>query len=141
MTTMTVEADRSLVNLTHLTYGLHAVGLALGIFGASTVVGAFLGFPSLIALIINYVKRGEMRGTWLESHVTWQIRTFWWVLAWAVAKSEDGEVLEKPSDLFARVAENIAAAERTWGADDARVADLCCRLDGGHGADDGQVQH
>lgn len=85
MTTMTVEADRSLVNLTHLTYGLHAIGLALGIFGASTVVGAFLGFPSLIALIINYVKRGDMRGTWLESHVSWQIRTFWWVLAWAVA--------------------------------------------------------
>ena len=82
MTTMTVEADRSLVNLTHLTYGLHAIGLALGIFGASTVVGAFLGFPSLIALIINYVKRGDMRGTWLESHVTWQIRTFWWSLLW-----------------------------------------------------------
>jgi uncharacterized membrane protein len=84
LSTMTVEADRSLVNLTHLTYGLHAVGLALGVFGASTVVGAFLGVPSLIALIINYVKRGDVRGTWLESHFTWQIRTFWWVLAWAV---------------------------------------------------------
>lgn len=83
-TTMTVEADRSLVKLTHVTYGLHAVGLVLGVFGASTVVGAFLGLPSLIALIINYVKRDDSRGTWLESHVTWQIRTFWWVLGWAV---------------------------------------------------------
>ena len=83
-TSLTVEADRSLVNLTHLTYGLHAIGLALGVFGASTVVGAFLGLPSVIALIINYVKRGDVRGTWLESHFAWQIRTFWWVLAWAV---------------------------------------------------------
>ncbi len=83
-TAMTVEATPSLVRLTHITYGLHAVGLALGIFGASTIVGAFLGLPSLAALIINYVKRDEVRGTWLESHVSWQIRTFWWVLAWAV---------------------------------------------------------
>ena len=81
---MTVEANSSLVRLTHITYGLHAIGLALGIFGASTVVGAFLGLPSVAALIINYVKRDEARGTWLESHVSWQIRTFWWVLAWAV---------------------------------------------------------
>jgi uncharacterized membrane protein len=80
----TVEADVSLVRLTHLTYGLHAIGLALGVFGASTVVGAFLGVPSLIALIINYVKRDAVRGSWLESHFSWQIRTFWWVLAWAV---------------------------------------------------------
>jgi len=81
---MTVEANSSLVRLTHITYGLHAIGLALGIFGASTVVGAFLGLPSVAALIINYVKRDDARGTWLESHVSWQIRTFWWVLAWAV---------------------------------------------------------
>jgi uncharacterized membrane protein len=84
-TTMTVEATPSLVRLTHITYGLHAIGLALGVFGASTVVGAFLGLPSLVALVINYVKRGDVRGTWLESHVNWQIRTFWWVLAWAIA--------------------------------------------------------
>ena len=81
----TVKADASLVRLTHLTYGLHAVGLALGIFGASTVVGAFLGLPSLVALVLNYVKRSEVRGTWLESHFRWQIRTFWFVLGWAVA--------------------------------------------------------
>lgn len=80
----TATADASLVRLTHITYALHAFGLALGVFGSSSVVGAFLGLPSVIALIINYVKRSEVRGTWLESHVTWQIRTFWWVLLWAV---------------------------------------------------------
>ncbi len=68
----------------HVTYALHALGLALGAFGASTIVGSFLfGWPSIIAVIINYVKRGEARGTWLESHFTWQIRTFWFAVLWA----------------------------------------------------------
>ncbi|MDO9094560.1 MAG: hypothetical protein Q7U99_18220 [Rubrivivax sp.] len=81
----TVEAPDSLVRLTHLVYALHALGLAIGAFGAASVLGSFLfGWPSIIAVIINYVKRGDVRGTWLESHFTWQIRTFWFALAWAV---------------------------------------------------------
>jgi len=79
---ITTEPDPSLVTITHVTYGLHALGLAIGAFGASTVIGAFLfGWPSIIAVIINYVKRRDARGTWLESHFTWQIRTFWAALA------------------------------------------------------------
>ncbi len=80
-----VEPSPGLVNVTHLVYGLHALGLAFGAFGAATVLGSFLfGWPSIIAVVINYVKRDEVRGTWLESHFSWQIRTFWWALAWAV---------------------------------------------------------
>jgi uncharacterized membrane protein len=80
-----LEPDPSLVTLTHVTYALHALGLAIGAFGASTVVGAFVfGWPSIIAVIVNYVKKGEARGTWLESHFRWQIRTFWFALAWVV---------------------------------------------------------
>jgi uncharacterized membrane protein len=42
------------------------------------VLGSFIfGWPSIIAVIINYVKRGDARGTWLESHFEWQIKTFW----------------------------------------------------------------
>ena len=83
-TTATRELDHSLVTVTHVTYALHALGLAIGAFGTSTVVGAFLfGWPSIIAVIINYVKRSEARGTWLESHFTWQIRTFWFAMLWA----------------------------------------------------------
>ena len=79
------EPDRSLVTITQVTYALHALGLAIGAFGAASVVGSFLfGWPSIIAVIINYVKRGEARGTWLESHFTWQIRTFWLALAWSL---------------------------------------------------------
>ena len=80
----TNEPHPSLVTTTHITYALHALGLAIGAFGASTVIGAFIfGWPSIIAVIINYVKRGDARGTWLESHFTWQIRTFWFALLWA----------------------------------------------------------
>jgi uncharacterized membrane protein len=72
-----------LTTLTHVIYGLHAVSLVTGIVGAATVVGAFLtGWPSIIAVILNYVKRGEARGTWLESHFRWQIRTFWYGALW-----------------------------------------------------------
>jgi uncharacterized membrane protein len=79
------EPDPSLITTSQVTYALHALGLAIGAFGASTVVGAFLfGWPSIIAVIINYVKRSDARGTWLESHFTWQIRTFWFAMMWAV---------------------------------------------------------
>jgi len=74
-----------LSTVTHVIYGLHAFSLLTGILGAATVVGAFLtGWPSIIAVILNYVKRSEARGTWLESHFRWQIRTFWFGLLWIV---------------------------------------------------------
>jgi uncharacterized membrane protein len=76
--------DQSLVTTTHIVYALHAVSLVIGAFGAASIIGAFIfGWPSIIAVIINYVKRSEARGTWLESHFNWQIRTFWYALLWA----------------------------------------------------------
>jgi uncharacterized membrane protein len=79
----TVEPAESVVTLAHVIYGLHALSLVTGIITAATIVFAFLtGWPSIIAVILNYVKRGEARGTWLESHFRWQIRTFWFGLLW-----------------------------------------------------------
>ncbi|MGB4067609.1 MAG: hypothetical protein WBK08_06210 [Nitrospira sp.] len=73
----------SLVTWTKVVYALHAFSLLTGIIGTATVVGAFLtGWPSIIAVILNYIKRSEARGTWLESHFRWQIRTFWFGLLW-----------------------------------------------------------
>ena len=73
----------SLVTWTKVVYALHAFSLLTGIIGTATVVGAFLtGWPSIIAVILNYMKRSEVRGTWLESHFRWQIRTFWYGLLW-----------------------------------------------------------
>lgn len=78
------EPDSSLITTLHVTYALHALGLALGAFGAASVLGSFLfGWPSIIAVIINYVQRAQARGSWLESHFEWQIRTFWYAVAWA----------------------------------------------------------
>jgi uncharacterized membrane protein len=77
------EPDQSLITVTHVIYALHAISLITGIVTTASVVFAFLtGWPSIIAVILNYVKRSEARGTWLESHFRWQIRTFWWGLLW-----------------------------------------------------------
>lgn len=59
----------SLKTLTAVIYGLHAASF-------------FVGITMLIAIILNYVKRDEVQGTWLESHFRWQIRTFWFSLLW-----------------------------------------------------------
>jgi uncharacterized membrane protein len=73
----------ALFSWTQAIYGLHAFSLLTGIDGAATVIGPFLtGWPSIIAVVLNYVKRSEVRGTWLESHFRWQIRTFWFGLLW-----------------------------------------------------------
>jgi uncharacterized membrane protein len=70
---------------TQVIYLLHACSLLTGILGVATVIGAFLvGWPSVLALILNYVKRRDARGTWLESHFRWQIRTFWFGLLWVI---------------------------------------------------------
>jgi uncharacterized membrane protein len=75
----------SLVQLTHIIYGLHAIAVLVGVTSAATVAGGFVfGLPSLIAVFINYLKRSDVNGTWLESHFRWQIRTFWFTLLWLV---------------------------------------------------------
>ncbi|MGO1691948.1 MAG: DUF4870 family protein [Marinobacter sp.] len=42
------------------------------------------GITGLVGVIINYVKQDDVRGTWVESHFRWQIRTFWIGLLWTV---------------------------------------------------------
>jgi uncharacterized membrane protein len=75
----------ALISYTHWMYALHALSAAIGVLGAATVVGSFvMGIPSIIAVIMNYVRRSEARGTYLESHFSWQLRTFWWALALVV---------------------------------------------------------
>lgn len=81
----TVQPKESLISVANLVYGLHGLSIAIGVLGAWTIVGAFVfGIPSIIAVIVNYVKRDEASGTWLESHFRWQIRTFWFALLWCL---------------------------------------------------------
>ena len=76
---------QGMVTLTHVMYGLHAFSAITGLMSAALVVTAFLtGWPSIIAVIMNYVKRSEAAGTFLDSHFSWQLRTFWFALLWVV---------------------------------------------------------
>jgi len=58
------------------------------LFGIAALVGfaghGFLSVVGIVGVILAYVSRGDSRGTWVESHLTWLIRTFWWSLLWNV---------------------------------------------------------
>ena len=70
--TTTAEDDRlsGLRKLTHILYALYAIFWLTG------------GITALIAIVVNYVKRDDTRGTLYASHFAWQIRTFWWSVLW-----------------------------------------------------------
>ena len=77
--------DAALTAYTHVIYALHTLAVLIGVTTAATVVGSFVcGIPSVVAVIMNYARRSATRGTFLESHFRWQIRTFWFALLWAV---------------------------------------------------------
>jgi uncharacterized membrane protein len=63
--------EKSLKTVATVVYALQAAGFVTGI-------------AWLVAIVVDYVKRDDARGTWLESHFSWQIRTFWWGLLWGV---------------------------------------------------------
>jgi uncharacterized membrane protein len=74
--------DASLINYTHIVYALHTLSVLVGVLGSASVVGAFLlGLPSLVGVIMNYARQSDAKGTYLESHFRWQIRTFWGAVA------------------------------------------------------------
>ena len=58
-------------DLTTLIYALQAIGY-------------FIGITAVVAVIMNYVKKSDVEGTWLESHFNWQIKTFWFSILWFV---------------------------------------------------------
>jgi uncharacterized membrane protein len=81
----TRTADATLVRYTHWMYALHAASALIGMLTSAFIATAFLfGIPSIIAVIMNYLRRDDARGTWLESHFSWQLRTFWFALFWVV---------------------------------------------------------
>ena len=83
--TQAAAPAEGLVTLTHVLYGLHAFSAITGLSSTAFIVTAFLsGWPSIIAVIINYVKRNEVHGTYLDTHFGWQIRTFWYAVVWFV---------------------------------------------------------
>lgn len=78
-------ADPSLVSYTHIIYALHSISALIGLTSGVTVIGSFIfGLPSIVAVIMNYARQSEVRGTYLESHFRWQIRTFWFALLMSI---------------------------------------------------------
>lgn len=77
------EPPASALTVAKIVYGLHGFAILVGIAGSATVVGSFVGsVPSIVAVILSYLKRRDARGTWLASHYRWQIRTFWFAIVW-----------------------------------------------------------
>jgi uncharacterized membrane protein len=78
----------SVLTVANVVYALHAFAIVVGIAGTATVVFSFLmSLPSIAAVVLNYIKRSDARGTWVESHYRWQIRTFWYSIFWVLVSS------------------------------------------------------
>jgi uncharacterized membrane protein len=73
------------VTIAQVIYALHALSILIGVTSAVTIIGAFVfSVPSIIAVIMNYVYQAGARGTIVESHFRWQIRTFWFAAVWVI---------------------------------------------------------
>jgi uncharacterized membrane protein len=80
---MSIQPSSKLVLLTYVLYGLHLFSAIGGVLSSAFILTAFLtGWPSIIAVVLNYVKRDDVAGTYLDSHFRWHIRTFWFALLW-----------------------------------------------------------
>ena len=71
MSSETTPQELANKNITQVIYGLYAASIIVGV-------------TYFVAIVLNYIKKDDVAGTWLESHFTWQIRTFWWGLLWTV---------------------------------------------------------
>ena len=82
---MVADAPAGRIRLTHIMYALHTFSAFMGLVSSVAIVTAFLtGWPSIIAVALNYATRHDVRGTYLETHYRWQIRTFWYAVLWFV---------------------------------------------------------
>jgi uncharacterized membrane protein len=78
-------ADGSLLTYTHVIYALHSASVLIGLTTFWTIAGSFIfGIPSIVAVIMNYARQSDARGSYLETHFRWQIRTFWFALLWLI---------------------------------------------------------
>ena len=77
------QPSENMVTVTHLVYALHAFAVFSAVVGSATIIFSFVAsLPSIAAVVLNYWNQNAVRGTWLESHFRWQIRTFWFAVMW-----------------------------------------------------------
>jgi len=76
------DATPGLRRTAQAVYLLHVLSLVLGLLSDEVVVTRWVvALPSLLAIGVNYARRDAVRGTVLERHFSWQIRTFWIAVA------------------------------------------------------------
>ena len=92
---------KSLRSLTQVVYILYALSY-------------FTGITAVVGIIINYVKKEDVAGTWLESHFRWQIRTFWFGLLWALIGAATIVILVGMAILFANFCWIIYRIVKGW---------------------------
>jgi uncharacterized membrane protein len=74
-----------LEKIVFIIYLLHFFSALTGLLTPAFIVTAFLtGWPSIIAVIMSYFWRNDADGTYLESHFSWLIRTFWFTVLWLI---------------------------------------------------------
>jgi uncharacterized membrane protein len=79
-------AEESLLAYTQVIYLLQALAVIVGIATARSVVHSFIfSIPSIIAVIMSYARRPAASGSFVATHLTWQIHTFWIALLAALA--------------------------------------------------------
>lgn len=87
-----VQEEQSLKTITTVVYALQAASF-------------FIGITFIAGVIVNYIKKTAVEGTWLESHFRWQIRTFWFSVLWSII----GFVL-----VFVLIGYLVLAADALW---------------------------
>ena len=111
----------SLVTVTRVVYALHALSILIGVFTGASIATAFVfGWPSIIAVIINYVERSDVRGTYLDSHFSWHV---------LVRAAVDRHCLD-PRACACRIPDRLCYLDcRLCRARDLGVLSHCLRLD------------
>lgn len=92
---------KSLKSLTQLVYVLYALSY-------------FVGISAIVGIIINYVKKDEVAGTWLEGHFRWQIRTFWFGVLWTLIGAATFFIVIGMAILFANFCWIIYRIVKGW---------------------------
>ena len=89
--TTAVQPPMTATLIVYALFGIAAIG---GVISSGLVMFAPLfALAGIVGIVIAYVKRGEARGTWVESHLDWLISTFWWSLLWSVLVAVIGGLL------------------------------------------------
>jgi len=95
------EREQSAKTLTAIIYALYAASF-------------FIGISCIVAIVINYIKREDMQGTFLQSHFRWQIRTFWFALLWGILGAITTFILIGWAVLFANTVWVIYRLAKGW---------------------------